>query len=794
MKAFLPIVLVMLAVWGRAAAEDPILLEAEKDIEGGMPQAAVHKLRSKGRIPEADRVRAGELLGRALFLSGRPDEAVKTLDGLVLTPEGEYWLGQSLAALGQWKKALPHYAAAASAPMFPLSAEALIGQARMFRAVGNKREAAALLETVAAKPNAPEKIRLELARMELEDGEPEKVLKVLEDIPASDGGPSAERAYLRAWALEETGRTAEAIALLTFAQGRNAELTVGVPVLLARCYTKRGELSKAEETLESFIQDQPRHPDLQEAFAELEKIYFKRREVSDTELRRWYEDADEPQRRALALYFLARNDARAGNSARNQERLEKFVGEFPDHPLAARARVDLAQSFLNSGDPARALAALEKIKAFDAHAEFVMGLALAAGKNYQSAERMFLSAAHSSGLDAAWYNAAICGLLAGVPEKHNAGLQQLIAQKPDSAMVRDLRFRTALLAAGRRDARTEAMLRGLADEKSPEMAAAGHLALAEWYYEQLDLPKARDEWQRISSEDPEITARKDALGVFLADTGEPGSEAEVLAKARAFLSAHPGAAFEPEVRMKLGEMLFRRGDYQGARDAFDELSRKFPDSPLAPKAQYLAAESLSRSMDPAAREEAIQRYDDLAVSGGDLALRARFAQAMLQNALKRPEDALGVMDRILELKPDAELRYAVLVGKGDTFFSLGKADPENFRRAIGTWKEIASDSKAPRGWKNQALYKMGSAHQNLGESDAALSCYHEVISQKQTGEPEYFWFYKAGFDAANLLESGKRWNEAIAVYEKLAAADGPRAGEAKDRISRIRLENFLWED
>ena len=44
---------------------------------------------------------------------------------------------------------------------------------------------------------------------------------------------------------------------------------------------------------------------------------------------------------------------------------------------------------------------------------------------------------------------------------------------------------------------------------------------------------------------------------------------------------------------------------------------------------------------------------------------------------------------------------------------------------------------------------------------------------------EFFWFYKAGFNAAHLLEETSDWKSAVAVYRKLAAVGGTRSEEAK---------------
>jgi tetratricopeptide (TPR) repeat protein len=193
-------------------------------------------------------------------------------------------------------------------------------------------------------------------------------------------------------------------------------------------------------------------------------------------------------------------------------------------------------------------------------------------------------------------------------------------------------------------------------------------------------------------------------------------------------------------------------------------------------------------------EQAIEIYNDVAKDGGSLALRARLSQAMLFNSLGRPKDALGVLENIVSSNPDAELRNMALVEQGDTWFSLGVDDPQNFSRAIESWQKIVSDSSASKEWNHQALVKMGGAYAKLGNNDAALDCYYRVFSQDQKGQPEYFWFYKAGFEAGSLLERQKLWKEAIAVYEKIGSFDGPRAGEARDRVNKLRLENFIWEN
>ena len=79
--------------------------------------------------------------------------------------------------------------------------------------------------------------------------------------------------------------------------------------------------------------------------------------------------------------------------------------------------------------------------------------------------------------------------------------------------------------------------------------------------------------------------------------------------------------------------------------------------------------------------------------------------------------------------------------------------------------------------------------------DALATFYQVVEDEARPDRPrEFFWFYKAGFNAARLLEDDAKWRPAAAIYEKLAAVDGARSEEAKSRLARLRLEHFLWDE
>jgi len=96
-------------------------------------------------------------------------------------------------------------------------------------------------------------------------------------------------------------------------------------------------------------------------------------------------------------------------------------------------------------------------------------------------------------------------------------------------------------------------------------------------------------------------------------------------------------------------------------------------------------------------------------------------------------------------------------------------------------------------WRNQALFKKGKALERLGDRDGAVVAYYDVLNRSANGGREYFWLYKAGFDAARLLEQSEQWVSAAGLYEKMAAFEGPRSAEARTRLKQVRLEHYLFE-
>lgn len=248
--------------------------------------------------------------------------------------------------------------------------------------------------------------------------------------------------------------------------------------------------------------------------------------------------------------------------------------------------------------------------------------------------------------------------------------------------------------------------------------------------------------------------------------------------------------------MKLAEVYYLRQDFSNAETQFELFAQQNSSSPLAEKALFFAAESSMASMAPHTLDRAISMFDQVAQMKGELRWAARNEQALIERKLGKPQDALLLYEEVLKNDARPGEKREALCGKGDIYLELSTADPKNYDRAIQAYDELAANASEPGHWHNQALFKKGLCLEKKADHDGALATFYQVLDAPPRSDraPELFWFYKAGFNAARLLETDSHWDSAAKVYQKLVAAGGSRSEEARIRLNQLRLEHFLWSD
>lgn len=790
-----------------ASGESPRIEAATRPLRDGVPEIAVTQLRAllRENLSDAERASANASLAEALIAAGRPNEALTVLDDAHANDTAaKFWRAQALAASQRWADALRFYEeVAAQKP------EANFGAAEMLRALGRGDAACARLTNLAGDKQFGTRAQIRLVELDLAKLDLAHARETLNALRPRNLVERKTKRLLEAQLELAEKHPERALSildgLLQRSEGTPHAVAITALFVVADAHLQLNTPETGDDVLENFIDRHADDVDLARIFAKLDELYRAERKPVRSDVERWTREPAQP-RRALAQWTLGRIELRAGRRERAAKLFADLRAFHPKTPEIAPALIDIAQMQMEDRQSSEALATLEAARVLSQDRQLLDRIdLLAAQARYDAAdvngaadlyERVGYS--DSSYAPMSIFNGAALRLESGDRDRYAADYAQL-QKRGDAETQAELRFEEALSLAAKGDEHAVLMLRKFVREfPNDARAAEAFVALAELAFHRNPraLDEARNFLAQASQSHPTDAARErgDYLAIWIEDA--QGDDAKVIEAATRFLNAHDKSALAPEARMKLAETYYRRQDFANAQTQFEMLSQQNPNGPLAEKALYFAGESAMSSMAPHALENALVLFDRAVQLKGDLRWAARNEQAGIERRLGKPRDALLLYDEVLKGDARPSEKREALCGKGDVYFEMGASDPKNYDLAIAAYDQLAQDSREPGNWHNQALFKKATCLQKKGDREGALSIFYNVVDVQQRPDrtPELFWFYKAGFNAARLLEEDSKWASAAAVYDKLVAVAGPRSDEARARLNTLRLEHFLWQE
>ncbi len=792
------------------------LEEALRPLADGVPQVAVARLQALlgQKLSTADQLLAQAKLTEALVRANRPADALIALPiaGLTNNAPALFWKAQALAALYRWEEARPLYAQASALAQGPLRADATFGEAQAFRALGQNEEALRLLQTLRPDPRWHLRASLGVASLLIDQHQFPAADHLLRSLKPDRTEDRNERRYLFGRIQLEEGHYDRAVEILAVIlqkpEGLPHPLLVATLFTIADAHLRGKTAERGDDVLEDFIDHYPTDSALPAIFAKLDELYRAEEKPSLNELERWGRDRAEP-RRSFAQWYLARSELRAGDREKAVRILTALRESPVPLPSLGEAQLELARLQLTDRHWEAAIAASEAARrlnpepAFAERASWLIAQAHYRSGQLEAAAKTFeeIAQARPRFANEALFNAAICWLRLDKPDEFSSDYRQISNDPGKQTTPGDLLLEEGAVQASQGKAEAAATFQNFIRDypNSPRVSEAW-VALAELAYHAArpDLKTAREDLERARQSHPTPAAmeRADYLEIWLNDATPRADEGEVTLAATAFLQRHPGSPFTAEVRMKLAEAYFRRQDFANAQTQFELLAQQNPDANLTERALFFAARSAMSSMGAASIDHALALLDQVVKMNGDLKWAARNEEAAIERRLGKNPDAIVIYDEVLKNEAKPPERREALCGKGDVLYEMGAADPQNYRKAIEFFEQLANDPGVPAHWRNQAEFKKGKALEKLNDKPAALTTYYDVLEEgaDPQRQHEFFWFYKAGFSAAHLLEEASDWKAAVAVYRKLAAVGGSRSDEAKTRLTQLRLEHFLWEE
>lgn len=787
--------------------------EAAQADREGIPEVSITKLRaflSEKPGPELAK-KAKLLLARCLIETRRAEEALQLLN----EPESDDTEATDLraqAALGlrRWGLAERFFRQLTEEP--GAKPDHLLGLAEAQRGLGQLDSALVTLQPLISKNTSLDsRAALLAAEISLQRSDVAAAKDLLARMNADSKRNQLERLCLQGEiALREQNLDAAQEAfnqVLVIQEGRTARTIAVAQLGMVRVLVAKQEFEEAEAAIEKLIADQPRSLVLPELFETLFVVYSDEANPSLSELMRWSQEDPKtigPDRPAYALYYLGKLQLQQELNDKARETWQELLRRFPDHRVAAEGAAELAREEIRAGEFKGAAADIEKFLSSGRNQPGLLALhqllaeAYVREGSFSAAREIFLDLAKrdSASSQAALFNAAICGLRLGDEAGFEAAVADLRRMNPPPELLGNLAFEQGLLQAKTAKAAADETLRRFVKDFTghPKVPEA-HLVLAEMRMTEqpADPAAAQEELKQIQTQDPALREKADRLNFFIAANDSKQSAQNLLHLADEFFQKYPTSPVRAEIRVKLGEFYFRQNDYPNAQTQFELVREEEPDSPLVETALFLAGEAARKSLNPTSLDRAITLFEDVYNLGGPLRSQARLEQALTKRQNHQENEAIVLLDDLLSQNPPAEIRYEALDAKGEAEFTLAAQDQGFYDKAIGTFGQLAANDGLPLEWKQRALYKKGKCLEKLKRFDDALAAYYDALAL-QGASGDQLWFYRSGFDAAQILEDRRAWSSAGAVYEKLANTRGARAAEAKSRLDRLRLEHFLWPE
>jgi predicted negative regulator of RcsB-dependent stress response len=790
------------------------IAEASAPIAEGVPEVALVRLHAllNNNLPESEWRAVVEKLAEAQIAAKQPDNNLVLLADIRVRerPWAKFWRAQALASLQRWAEALPLYEQLANDKGSLFRSAAMFGAAEMLRALGRRDEALKQFKLLVHDKEWATRAQLRAAELSIETGDAAGARRFLEETQPTSIAERRERRLLRGRLEIMQRRPERAIGifqgLLKRPEGAAHSTLIAAVFDVAKVQEQLKTPEIADDVIEQFIDRHPADPDLPLLFARLDELYRAEHKPSRNELERWVRNPEQP-RRTFARWYLARFEIRAGRRERARQLFTDLRHTGVKSQAIGPALLEFAQFEIEDKHFDQALAILSDARSFHPEASLLTRIDFLSAQvhylagQFDTAATAFeqIARSRSPWAKIALSNASTGWLQLGNDARFLTDYSELEKAGGDEQARADMRLEEGLVQAAKGDEKAARSLEQFIHDfpKNPRVSEA-LVSLAELAFHAS--PPRLDEARRYltrAAESPTATAteRGDYLNIWIEESAG-GDEAKVIDLAKHFLEQHGTSPFAPEVRMKLAELYYRRQDFANAQTQFELIAQQTSDNSLGEKALFFAAESAMSSMGEHSLDRAIVLFDQVVRQNGALRSAARNEQAVIERKLGKPKDALALYDEVLKSDAGPSEKREALCGKGDIFFEMGATDPKSYQRAIEVYDQLASDRDEPIHWRNQALFKKGLCLEKKSDRANALATFYKILEEdaRPDRRRELFWYYKAGFNAARLLEEDSKWESAAAIYEKLAAAGGSRSEEAKARLTNLRLEHFLWTD
>ena len=251
--------------------------------------------------------------------------------------------------------------------------------------------------------------------------------------------------------------------------------------------------------------------------------------------------------------------------------------------------------------------------------------------------------------------------------------------------------------------------------------------------------------------------------------------------------------------LKLGELLYKNGDFHEAQLVLQPFPSKYPDSPLQAAALFLAGKAAQQSNTGSTLNAALNIFKTLGTGDTPFAQPARIEEASVLLRMGKADQCIAALENLLSSPLPRYMRLLALSIQADAWVAKEDTHSDTLCKAINLCTEILDTPNLGLAWKFKALTQRAQFYERMNEQKKALDDYASILAHTPSGSSankrrDWHWFYNAGFASIRLLGQLQDWDGALALAKKLAQTSGPRAREAAAYARRIQLEHFIWQN
>jgi tol-pal system protein YbgF len=396
-------------------------------------------------------------------------------------------------------------------------------------------------------------------------------------------------------------------------------------------------------------------------------------------------------------------------------------------------------------------------------------------------------------------------------------LSDLVRDQPNQPIAAEAHYwlGMAYLSTKQLDEARAQFERILAQWPSSEMGSQSILRLGDTFYNQGKFTQAIDTYTRLTASGATDVHTLDAeYGIILA-LYQLRRLNEYATRAKAFIARHPTNPLSVTVLYQLAELYEAENRSQLALDTLQEVITRFGQSELVESAHLRRAEILARQSNWQASLSEAQQALTMAKSDV-IKSDALYAMAQAQQELKLYPAAAENYRRLVQDYPKSRFVAASLRGLAQSLTQAGrKADAKQ------AWQDLLQRASKDASMMADVSVELGLLLQSEGEHRKAIEQFGRAVAQGnpevaaraqyeigrtytllkdyQQGTVELMkvaylypqqqrWVQRALFQAAGNYEQEQRWQEALAVYQKIVreVAQAEPREQAAQKIEQLK--------